>query len=115
VRVASTHSFTNISIIHSLSLSTTPSSPLIVTTASGTQMSTTILCPNLTFSLHYHVFSDNFQVLQVAGINLILGMDWIHTYSPIELDCHLGTLSLHFKGVKITLTVQPDQAIIFVM
>jgi Retroviral aspartyl protease len=103
----STHSFINPLIVQALSLSTFGSSPLTVTIASGSQMTSSIVCANLIFQLQDHVFSGNFQVLQVAGIDLILSMDRLHSYSPITMDCHKGILFVYSEGVHITLTVQP--------
>jgi Retroviral aspartyl protease len=65
--------------------------------------STTIICTALTFQLQNIFFTGDFQVLHVAGIDLILGMDWLHAHSPIEMNCHTGSLTLSFKGKKVTL------------
>jgi hypothetical protein len=42
-------------------------------------------------------------VLQVTGHDLLLGMDWLHNYSPIEMDCKLGHLTVIDTGRKIQL------------
>jgi Retroviral aspartyl protease len=88
-----THSFINPSIVHTLYIPTVSSSPLIITTSSGAQISSTTFCANLSFYLQDHLFYGTFQVLQVAGINLILGMDWLHNYNLIEMICHADIIS----------------------
>jgi Retroviral aspartyl protease len=106
----STHSFINPSIVHTLSIPTISYSPLTVITASGAQLSSSTICANLNFSLQDHLFYGTFQVLQVAGIDFILGMDWLHNYSPIKMDCHAGIISLHCKGITVKIIVQPVTA-----
>jgi Retroviral aspartyl protease len=103
----STHSFTNPDIVHNLSIPTSLSPPLMVTTASGSHLSTTTICTALTFQLQDIFFTGDFQVLHVAGIDLILGMDWLHAHSPIEMNCDTSSLSLYLKGKKVTLQFQP--------
>jgi Retroviral aspartyl protease len=80
----STHFFINPDIVHNLSITTSLSPPLMVTTVSGSHLSTTTICTALTFQLQDIFFTEDFQVLHVAGIDLILGMDLLHAHSPIE-------------------------------
>jgi Retroviral aspartyl protease len=103
----STHSFINPTIVHALSLTLTTSPPLTVKTASGHQLTTNTLCYQLPFTLQSHSFIGNFQVLQVAGHDIILGMDWIHAHSPFKINSDLGQVSIMSKGIKVKLHIQP--------
>jgi Retroviral aspartyl protease len=103
----STHSFIHPSIINSLHLQTSSTKLLSVSTASGTQLSTDTIYPQLVFKLQKFNFQDDFYVLPVTGHDMILGMDWLHSDSPVTFDSLAGTLSLQLQGTHVILQLQP--------
>lgn len=105
-----TYSFINPTIIHNLSLVTTKNIPLTVNTASGTRMSTDELCEDLEFQLQNHKFTGDLRVLDVQGYDLILGMDWLSTFGPMEIDWSKGLMTLKNKDKKVMLQVAPVTA-----
>lgn len=40
-------------------------------------------CP---YEIQGHKFSDNFRVLKIKGYDMILGVDWLKKYNPIQMD-----------------------------
>jgi Retroviral aspartyl protease/Ty3 transposon capsid-like protein len=96
-----THSFISPTIVNALSLPTVVVELLTVITASGTKLSTNIMCANQEFLLFNHNFFCDLRVLQVTGHDLLLEMDWLHNYSPIEMDCKLGHLTVTDTGRRI--------------
>jgi hypothetical protein len=39
----------------------------------------------------------------VTGHDVLLGMDWLYTHSPIEMDCKFGTLTVTGQLGKVQL------------
>ncbi|KAJ1688260.1 hypothetical protein LUZ63_019650 [Rhynchospora breviuscula] len=106
----STHSFINPFIVHQLSLSTTPTTPLSVKIADGSTLSTNLLCKNLHFSLQGTEFSADLRVLAIQGYDVILGMDWLSTFGLMAIDWNLGILFIKHNGKDIKLQVEEVSA-----
>jgi Retroviral aspartyl protease len=99
----SSHSFIHPSFVQLLSLSVISSEPLTVITTSGAKLSTTQLCHNLHFQLQGYTFVTDLRIFQVTDHDLILGMDWLNSYSPLTYDGTQGYLSLTLKGKSVFL------------
>jgi Retroviral aspartyl protease len=103
----STHSFINFSILVVLVIPTIMTQPLSVTTASGVRLSTNTVCSQLCFQLQRHTFQSAFHVLHVTRHDMILGMDWFHSHSPVTFDSSAGTLTVQLKGNRVILKIKP--------
>ena len=71
--------------------STIPSSRLKVIVAERGILYTEFSCLSCEYNIQGVPFVSDFQILQLKGYDLILGADWIHQHSPVELDYKLMT------------------------
>lgn len=106
----STHSYIKPDLVNLLSLPTTTASTLTVTTASDHPLSTTKLCENPEFQLQGHTFHGNLRVLRVNNFDLLLGMDWLNSYSPMNLYWPQEKINFILNRKKVTLQAQPVTA-----
>ena len=90
----STHSFINPYLVNNLALETQQTPTLQVKIANGAKMSTNQLCPNLNFKLQNHDFETDLRVLDINGFDLLLGMDWLSSMSPMFLDWKRGIMKM---------------------
>jgi Retroviral aspartyl protease/Ty3 transposon capsid-like protein len=103
----STHSFINPFLLDLLTIPTQSGKLLSVTTASGTKMTTDLLCSQLVFQLQGHTFQSDLHVLPVSGHDMILGMDWLHKHSPVHFDSKAKTFTVHLENNCVTLQIKP--------
>jgi Retroviral aspartyl protease len=106
----STHSFISPTIVQIMNLPLTILTPLTVVTASGTKLTTSHICGQLQFTLQNHSFLADLRLLQVTSHDIILGMDWINSYSPLTYDGLKGELCLSLKGNPVILYTKPVTA-----
>jgi hypothetical protein len=64
----------------------TATNKLKVIVADGGHLWTEFMCVDCPYSIQGESFKSNFRILQLKGYDLILGADWIHQHSPVELD-----------------------------
>ncbi|KAJ3685964.1 hypothetical protein LUZ61_015128 [Rhynchospora tenuis] len=110
VDTGSTHSFINPSLVDTARWAITTTSPLTVTIANGTEMTTSTQCNNLIFSLQNHVLQGKVRLLNIQGYDLILGMDWLAQHGPMTIDWQLGQLQLFQSGKPMVFQVQNEVA-----
>ncbi|KAL4281431.1 hypothetical protein GQ457_03G011630 [Hibiscus cannabinus] len=77
--------------------------PLLITVANGEQLQSTAKCNQLSWKMQGHTFQHDFRVLQMGGSDMVLGVDWMRTYSPILMDFNEMTLSFMKEGKQILL------------
>ncbi|KAJ3702738.1 hypothetical protein LUZ61_006443 [Rhynchospora tenuis] len=106
----STNSFIHPSIVQLNNITTVPSPPMLVNTASGSQLLSELKCQPITFSLQGHQFEGAFRVLEVQGYDVILGMDWIAKVGLVVIDCVKGLVQLKQGDNTISLQVQGEVA-----
>lgn len=99
----STHSFVDPMIIHQLNLPTETTSTLNVTVANGEQLQCDQICRNLQWEIQGEKFMKDCRVLKLGGCDIVLGMDWIDLYAPIELHTRPLSISFHKEGKKVNL------------
>jgi Retroviral aspartyl protease len=75
-------------------------------------LSTNTLYEHLEFQLCNHSFTSDLRVLQVTDHYLLLGMDWLYTYNPIEMNCRLGQLTVTDQYSKVQLVAYSSPATI---
>ena len=93
---------------HNFQMSPTP--PLQVAAANGTNMLSETACLACPYSIQEHAFSSDFKILEVHGYDIILGADWIYNHSPVGLDLKTRQFSLNHYGTKI-ITLQDDSSL----
>lgn len=90
-------------------------SPKKVTVAGGAQLISNSIVPHRNFSIQGKSFSSSFKLLDLGSYDIILGADWIYSYSPICLDLAERILTLTKNGPPVTLfdhTVPKEKCII---
>nr|XP_009629427.1 uncharacterized protein LOC104119583 [Nicotiana tomentosiformis] len=72
--------------------------PMRVKVANGQYLLCKTKCHNLGWKMQDREFKFNFGILKVGGCDMVLGMDWVDTVSPIILHTHsLSITFLHNK------------------
>jgi len=74
-----------------------------VKVANGQLLQCTSLIVDYQFSLGDHIFKHDLRVLPLESYDLILGMDWLELYSPMEV---------HWKSKRLSFTVDGDTVIL---
>jgi Retroviral aspartyl protease/Ty3 transposon capsid-like protein len=82
----STHSFVNPNVVHDQNDRVISTNPMIVMVANGSRMVTDSTCQGLQFSIQGHDFCHDLRLLQVQGYDMILGLDWLATFGPMQID-----------------------------
>ncbi|KAL4369229.1 hypothetical protein GQ457_05G012890 [Hibiscus cannabinus] len=85
-------------------------SPLIITVANGEKLHSTTKVKQLQWQMQGHSFLHDFRVLKMGGSDIVLGVDWMRTFSPILMDFKEMTLSFNKDGKDITLQGGKKQA-----
>jgi hypothetical protein len=57
--------------------------PLLVRVANGSSLSCDKEVLQVTWYLNEYMFTSDLKVLQISSYDLILGMDWLGTFSPM--------------------------------
>ncbi|KAL4303860.1 hypothetical protein GQ457_10G003110 [Hibiscus cannabinus] len=85
-------------------------SPLIITVANGEKLHSTAKVKQLQWQMQGHSFLYYFRVLKMGGNDIVLGVDWMRTFSPILMDFKEMTFSFNKDGKDITLQGGKKQA-----
>jgi Reverse transcriptase (RNA-dependent DNA polymerase)/Retroviral aspartyl protease/Retrotransposon gag protein len=104
----STSSFVNPSVLQGVNCKLIDTTPLIVMLATGEKKVTDSKCTGLRFSLQEHEFCDDFRVLDIKGYDIILGIDWLTQYRPMEIDWLEKWVAFKKEGVPIRLQVREE-------
>ncbi|KAL4332246.1 hypothetical protein GQ457_07G001740 [Hibiscus cannabinus] len=84
--------------------------PLIITVANGEKLQSNEKARQLQWKMQGRDFFHDFRVLQMGGMDMVLGVDWMRTFSPILMDFKQITLSFNKDGKEITLQGGNKQA-----
>ncbi|KAE8732994.1 auxin response factor 18-like [Hibiscus syriacus] len=57
---------------------------------------------NLRWIMHGSQFEHDFGVLALEGSNMVLGVDWLRKYNPLQMDFNHMTLSFQKEGIEGT-------------
>ncbi|KAL4281132.1 hypothetical protein GQ457_03G012130 [Hibiscus cannabinus] len=74
-----------------------PTQPLAITVANGEKLFRTAKSNHVTCKMQGYEFQHDFRVLNLGGSDMVLGVDWLRDYSPIEMNFQTMTLKF-FKG-----------------
>ena len=72
--------------------------PLIVKVANGERLEFRQLSKPLEWKVHGYEFQHNLNTLKLGSCDMVLGVDWLARYSPIEFD--FNKLSMKFRKGK---------------
>lgn len=59
--------------------------------------------PNCNWWMQGYNFSSNFRLLYLGGYDIILGMDWLESYSPMHIDWVHKWLEFPYQGTTVRL------------
>ncbi|XP_019160030.1 PREDICTED: uncharacterized protein LOC109156632 [Ipomoea nil] len=62
-----------------------------------------VVCKGLRWQVQKEAFERDLRVLRLGGCDLVLGMDWIDCYAPIQLHTRLPGISFHKEGKRVLL------------
>lgn len=86
IDTGSTHNFVDLKLVKQLMLKTEPMTrPIRVKEANEQFMRYNLICPIFKWKMNNEIFSFDLRVLNARVADIILGMDWIDTMSPIVL------------------------------
>ncbi|XP_078182382.1 uncharacterized protein LOC144575983 [Carex rostrata] len=102
----STHSFINPTLIQMLNLKTVTMKPMSIGVANGAKMVSTLIYPNLKFTIQKVDFEANLVALDIPGFDIILGVDWLSQFGHITKDYLEGSVSFNNKGNSVFLKVE---------
>ncbi|XP_019177711.1 PREDICTED: uncharacterized protein LOC109172915 [Ipomoea nil] len=99
----STHSFVDPKVLDQRGIITERAENLKVTVANGETMMCDSVCKGLEWQVQKEQFKKDLRVLKLGGCDIVLGMDWIDTYAPIQLHTRPPGISFHKEGKRILL------------
>ncbi|XP_019153739.1 PREDICTED: uncharacterized protein LOC109150304 [Ipomoea nil] len=76
---------------------------LKVTVANGETMVCDSICKGLEWQVQKEQFKKDLRVLKLGGCDIVLGMDWIDIYAPIQLHTRPPGISFHKEGKRVLL------------
>ncbi|KAA0047238.1 Ty3/gypsy retrotransposon protein [Cucumis melo var. makuwa] len=89
-----------------LTLQETPNYGVIL--GSGTAVKGKGVCRNVEVQLDGWQVTDSFLPLQLGGVDMILGMQWLHSLGVTEVDWKRLVLTFHHQGRKVVIRGDPS-------
>ncbi|XP_019170443.1 PREDICTED: uncharacterized protein LOC109166012 [Ipomoea nil] len=99
----STHSFVDPKVLDQKGIVAEKTENLKVTVANGESMGCDSVCKGLEWQVQKEQFKKDLRVLKLGGCDIVLGMDWIDTYAPIQLHTRPPGISFHKDGKRVML------------
>lgn len=99
----STHNFIAQSLVKQLRLPVTPCSEFKVQVANGEKLSCSSKIDNIKWCMAETQFEANMNIIPLGGYDMILGVNWMKTVSPITFDFGTGTINIKWIGKRLTL------------
>jgi hypothetical protein len=99
----STHSFINQSTVQHHTIVPVAATPFRVQVANGGLLSCDKMIPHAVWSIQGCEFSQDLRVLPLPKFDLILGMDWLEFYSPMEVHWQHRWLCIPYHDRQVVL------------
>jgi hypothetical protein len=99
----STHSFINQSTFQRHTIVPVAATPFRVQVANGGLLSCDKMVPHAVWSIQGCEFSQDLRVLPLPKFDLILGMDWLEFYSPMEVHWQHRWLCIPYHDRQVVL------------
>ena len=90
----STHNFIQAELVSQLGLPCQPTLPLRVMVGNGQTLECNSLCSDVTVIIQSAQFVVDLHVLPISGANIVLGVQWLKSLSPVLTD--YTTLTMQF-------------------
>lgn len=75
----------------------------MVTIADGSCFTGKTVCPQAKWQIQGNQFIYDFQIMELGGWDIILGVDWMFQYSPITFDFRKMVITLAQEGEELSL------------
>jgi len=98
-----THSFLNEVTATKLGCTLMDTTPLSVIIANGNKMYSNYKSVGFKWLMQGEEFSTDLRILELGGCDIVLGVDWMRTVSPLTFDFNKLEVTLNLKGRKLTL------------
>ncbi|CAL1379505.1 unnamed protein product [Linum trigynum] len=108
IDTGSTHTFLHEKKAMELKCELLPATPLRVKLADGTILHSNRLCKAFTWTMAGHQFVHDVRVLKLGSHDLVLGLDWLRTVSPVKFDFINLQLFFDLQGQEVVLTGAED-------
>ncbi|CAH9090618.1 unnamed protein product [Cuscuta epithymum] len=100
----STHSFLDPTIVKDMaSVECVKSRPLQVTVANGNELSCDLVCPNFKWTVQGETFVKEMRLVRMGGCDMVLGMDWIDEFTPVQLNTRPPKVTFWKEGRLVRL------------
>ena len=99
----STHNFLNEATIMELRCRMTATTPLSVTVANGSKMYSHNQCKGFRWLMQGQEFQVDLRVLELGGCDIVLGVDWMRTVSPLTFNFNKLEVTMDMGSTKLTL------------
>lgn len=99
----SSHTFISESLASTLQGVSELQSSLSVQVANGEKLACLTHMPQASWSVQGYEFKSDLKVLRLSSYDIILGMDWLETFSPMKIHWQQKWISLPYDGAMICL------------
>jgi hypothetical protein len=86
-----------------LQCAVSPAPPVSVTVANGQKLTSSLQVQQFTWWTQGHTFSHTTRVLPISCFDLVLGMDWLESHSPMWIHWKRKLLRFSYQGARISL------------
>ena len=105
----STHSFISETTASNLKWPLTAATPLSVTVANGSRMYNHYKCMGFKWVMQSQEFVADLWVLELGGCDIVLGVDWMKTVSPLTFYFNKLEMTMEVRGKRPTLLGSLEQ------
>lgn len=97
-----TSTFVSPEMAAKLPMAPIPNPKIKVLVASGEVLWSEFTSHDCPYDIQGNKFCDTFRVLQLKGYDMILGVDWLRKYSPIQMDFIKMEMKITSQGTVVT-------------
>lgn len=94
----SSSSFISESVVQSLPKVTLESHPCSVQVAGGGILKSSAVARQLKWSVGSCQFQSDFKILQLSACDMIVGMDWLESFSPMQIHWSAKWVAIPYNG-----------------
>ncbi|CAL9249063.1 unnamed protein product [Arabidopsis halleri] len=102
------HNFVTPSLAAKLKLKLSQDTSMEVMLGNGVSVHGSGVCKDVKFSLAGVEFQGNFIALDLGGVDVILGVEWLETLGLCEVDWKSQVWRFYYKGIQVTLQGDPS-------
>jgi hypothetical protein len=99
---ASTNTFMNQQFAIRHNIQTTATKSRTVTVAGGGELTSQAIAHNCSFTVQGQQFKADFRILDLPGVDIILGVNWFKQYNPVTFSFVARTLTMGVAGTPRT-------------